>query len=404
MKNTITNLILALSLILSSCSDIEHSETLANQISFNNQYSSVISMATEAFRATTDNSRSTEALIVGEVLPWMTKDIYPDYCTNSRTNKHLPDTLLYIVNFKNESGYVIVSDNDYLKSVVAIVPNANLNPKDNIDNPGFKYYLELYKESLQNNIINKTFNLEDFADYISVKNPYEGSSSEWVTVTEYPNKLIQEWGQRAPYNRYCFTTDGEQALAGCLPIAFAQVLTYYEYPEIINGYKINWANTHFKYPRSIVEEEAAARLVHELGVLSDASYGTSTTSAKVLSMNNQLTKWGYTFRYNESATEYMMIHNLYEYGPALMYGASRNPSTGTYIGAHEWVIDGALAQRKVIDGKEQIRFLYHCNWGWNGNSNGYFLSGAFNPYGESNHTYKFNYNVKATYFIKKPQT
>ena len=87
-----------------------------------------------------------------------------------------------------------------------------------------------------------------------------------------------------------------------------------------------------------------------------------------------------------------------------MYGASRNPSTGTYIGAHEWVIDGALAQRKVIDGKEQICFLYHCNWGWNGNSNGYFLSGAFNPYGESNHTYKFNYNVKATYFIKKPQT
>lgn len=94
------------------------------------------------------------------------------------------------------------------------------------------------------------------------------------------------------------------------------------------------------------------------------------------------------------------IHNLYEYGPALIYGCSVNSTTGTILAAHEWVIDGALAQRKTIDGSSRIRFLYHCNWGWNGSYNGYFLGTAFNPINSDK--YKFNYNLKATLFITKP--
>ena len=58
---------------------------------------------------------------------------------------------------------------------------------------------------------------------------------------------------------------------------------------------------------------------------------------------------------------------------------------------------------KEIDGSSQIRFLYHCNWGWDGDYDGYFLSNAFYPLGDNSpDMYKFNYNVKATYFITKP--
>lgn len=86
-----------------------------------------------------------------------------------------------------------------------------------------------------------------------------------------------------------------------------------------------------------------------------------------------------------------------------MYGASTDSNTGAFLSGHEWVIDGALAQRKEIDGSSQIRFLYHCNWGWDGDYDGYFLSNAFYPLGDNSpDMYKFNYNVKATYFITKP--
>jgi len=44
-----------------------------------------------------------------------------------------------------------------------------------------------------------------------------------------------------------------------------------------------------------------------------------------------------------------------------------------YSGGHGWVYDGYI---KATKGSEQ-RYLVHCNWGWNGLYNGYFLSYAF---------------------------
>lgn len=38
-----------------------------------------------------------------------------------------------------------------------------------------------------------------------------------------------------------------------------------------------------------------------------------------------------------------------------------------------WVIDGFIHERK--NGQEAVYF--HCNWGWYGDKNGYFLSNAF---------------------------
>ena len=42
-------------------------------------------------------------------------------------------------------------------------------------------------------------------------------------------------------------------------------------------------------------------------------------------------------------------------------------------GGHAWTFDGLIASKK--DG--QIKYLIHCNWGWNGCKNGYYLSKVF---------------------------
>ena len=45
-------------------------------------------------------------------------------------------------------------------------------------------------------------------------------------ITEHISpKCKVAWDQNAPYNRYCFTESGQQALAGCVAIATAQALT-----------------------------------------------------------------------------------------------------------------------------------------------------------------------------------
>ena len=47
-----------------------------------------------------------------------------------------------------------------------------------------------------------------------------------------------------------------------------------------------------------------------------------------------------------------------------------------YTGGHAWVVDGYI---DYVTGWRSEEHLYlHCNWGWNGNCNGYFLDGVFN--------------------------
>ena len=42
-------------------------------------------------------------------------------------------------------------------------------------------------------------------------------------------------------------------------------------------------------------------------------------------------------------------------------------------GGHAWIYDGAIIASK--DGKSNT--FVHCNWGWGGYKNGYYLSNAF---------------------------
>lgn len=407
MKNNTLPLYLFLIVLFSACTQYDEIESIHQTKAItNSKYENIITMATDALNAISNDSRANTQLKVLDVTPWLAKDVYEDRTSMSRSLVILPDTIFYVVNFEDEKGFALVSDNDQLSAVIALVPNCNLHSYDEIDNPGIKLYLELYKESLLNNRINTTHDPNDFIEFIDPDVLLSTSDEEeWTTVTEYPVKLIQNWGQHSPYNKYCFTYNGLQAVAGCLPVALAQTLTYYEYPATINGYSINWSKTKCSTPTTEAEKDAVARLIHEVGVLTNANYGTSSTPASVDAMTTLLTNMGYTYSHEKFNTEntngeIKMIHNLYEFGPALIYGCSVNSTTGTILSAHEWVIDGALAQRKTIDGSSRLRFLYHCNWGWNGSCNGYFLGTAFNPYNSDK--YKFNYNLKATLFITKP--
>ena len=51
---------------------------------------------------------------------------------------------------------------------------------------------------------------------------------------------------------------------------------------------------------------------------------------------------------------------------------------------HAWVVDGVAIKgfpQMVLDDHPHVYMTYqnliHCNWGWSGNCNGYFIIGAF---------------------------
>ena len=63
---------------------------------------------------------------------------------------------------------------------------------------------------------------------------------------------------------------------------------------------------------------------------------------------------------------------------------------------HAWIVDGYIDEIK----NGISTYYLHCNWGWTGNRNGYFVSNAFSTLAnpiydiETDPTIFFNYNTK----------
>jgi hypothetical protein len=101
-------------------------------------------------------------------------------------------------------------------------------------------------------------------------------------------------------------------------------------------------------------------------------------------------------------------------------------SNGNIFAGHAWVIDGYLLRQRdryrngggeqnVFVGNEQQKFL-HCNFGWGGGYNGYYVAGVFDPRhgadllepgagdnstnGNGNYYYDYNFNFYIINYTK----
>ena len=144
------------------------------------------------------------------------------------------DTLFsgfYIFNAVNGNGFVIVSANDNAIPILGY----SMENSFQIENmpPNLKYWLEGYEQEIQN------------ADYVRCSNEIR---SDWgmllageplpvKSTTNVTPLLTTHWDQSWPYNLSCpYDYDAEDnTLTGCVATAMAQVLKYWEYPQIGTG-------------------------------------------------------------------------------------------------------------------------------------------------------------------------
>ena len=204
------------------------------------------------------------------------------------------------------------------------------------------------------------------------------------------------WHQRWPCNAECPVVDGQNAVAGCVAVAAAQVMSYWEKPS---GY--NWKEMKTYYDPnsnrvSSMGRGEIARLIHEVGVGCEMQYGlngSSSTSDKVVRYfrNIGFHNAGSTGCYSNDR----VLSSLKARVPLLAGGYKGFLGFG---GGHEWVIDGFRTFRRTVTVHVSWRFLWwgedytysydeycndvHCNFGWGGDQdtpgcNGYYNSGAF---------------------------
>lgn len=300
----------------------------------------------------------------------------------------------YVFNIQG-GGWVIVAGDDIAKEVLAYGTEGSLDMNAMPEN--MKGFLNMLKGQIE------------------TAQAYKGKTVpvKAIKLSAAVGPLLKtRWGQGEPWNRQCPTNaSGQRTSVGCAPLAMAQIVNYWKYPNEVpelSGYQgtgYQWYSslpaTTFDYDLIVdayryydpetgnpiiadyTDEQAneVAKLSRYCGQACKSRYGNSGTSTGSYSYD-QRTAFK-TFGYNENLqligkdpSYYNDNSNKYtiEEWTALMrteLEAGRPIPYHDMWEGHAWVVDGV-----DVDGK------FHMNWGFNGKFDGWFEINAlvFNPY------------------------
>lgn len=281
------------------------------------------------------------------------------------------ETPYYIFNAADsQGGYVIVAGDDRLPAVLGYSQTGKLDLSNAPE--GLWALLEMSARSVNG----------------AEKKDIKGGSAPVVA----PLLGDINWGQDAPFNKKCpVLSSGKNAYVGCVATAMAQMMRYYSYPVKGNGSAsydyagvshnadfgattYDWANMPAAVPETPtdVQIDAYSTLSYHLGVAVQMQYDAGGSGAYTHLVAPALRKYfGYSPSLRMFTREYYntdewmaMIRTELDAGRPVYYSATSEDM----LGGHAFVCDGYDSEGYV-----------HINWGWYGNSNGYFYINHLNP-------------------------
>ncbi|MGI6222500.1 MAG: C10 family peptidase [Prevotella sp.] len=289
-----------------------------------------------------------------------------------------------------KGGFAIISNDDLVPEVIGYSQKAFKDSR----NTNFKWYLEAVRETIKGIVASGQMRKTTTPDPA-------------VYPTEVQPLVTSEWGQESPYNDLCpeGTSSGTggwqgygetgRCVTGCVATAMAQVLYYHQWPDTGTGTHsvqvkqadgsyitvtvdfsqsvYDWGNMIDDYNGSYTEAQgqAVAKLMLDCGVASDMQYATDGSGTYTYSARDGLVAYfGFpeTVRFVErddySESDWMnMIYEELSNERPIIYGG-----VDMMNGGHEFVFCGYDAQGRV-----------YVNWGWEGDSDGYYDVALLDP-------------------------
>lgn len=281
---------------------------------------------------------------------------------------------LYVFNDEANGGYVIVSGDDCVPSILGYSETGVI---DNNMPDNMRAWLQEYAHQISYLKRNPDTKVRKSVSGLSIS-PLLGETS---------------WGQQAPYNLMCPEYEGNHTLTGCVSTAMAQIMNYYRWPDAttkeIPGYttetlklavnsipvsNIDWNNilpTYNSGSESPAQKEAVARLMLMCGTALNMDYMVDASSSSLDNVSFALKEyfdyaknlkvirqWSYSLDdWNQ------IIYNELAAGRPVCYRGENADSEG-----HAFVVDG-------YDKGD----YFHVSWGWNGANDGYFLLSLLDP-------------------------
>lgn len=322
---------------------------------------------------------------------------------------------LYVFNIANNGGFVIVSNDDVAIPILGYSDSGSIDPDNMPEN--MKAWLQGYADEIAwakaNNIPKAS----------ATGASRRAGSHSTAAITPL---LSTTWNQSYPYNAAVTPKTASNVATGCVATAMAQVMCYTEkkagnssttttaqipayttsrygfsMPAIAAGSTLNWSDMINNYSSGTPTDDqitAVANLMLYCGCSVEMDYGPSS-GTQIYKVANALKSY---FNY-KSTTQYLcrsyytyanwtdLIYNELKEGRAVVYGGQAVDN------GHCFVCDGY----KYDEGD-----LFHINWGWGGNSDGYFVLSVLNPaqqgIGGSATNSAYNSGQEAVVGIQKP--
>ena len=334
------------------------------------------------------------------------------------------DTLLYFVNFADNQGFAVVAADKRTSPILALIDKGNYKAKDlaQEDNPGFLSFME---QAITHEINNSQ---QDLQSSQAIRSFSYGNDWE---ISELFQPLIKvNWDQGHPYNIFCpGYKDKAHAYTGCVVTAIAQICSYYKIPRELSwnsyGTQVHWTYdwerilsdcaenngkidfdevTNRKY---VLTAGEVASLMNYLGLALNATYKeqTGVPTDKAIDWIRR-SGWFYATKhkdYDERRIFQALKDGLLIFTTGYDHKSKTWLVFNKYKEGHAWLMDGYIHGRY----KSHYYNLLHCNWGWDGRHNGYYLSKVFNtnnpanlpstispPPVRSNVPYYFQYNLQ----------
>ena len=262
----------------------------------------------------------------------------------------------YVFNVEENGGFVIVSADDRTEEILGYSDTGTFDTSNMPDN--VKSWLGYYEQVIRS--------LGDLQIQTAPRRVERANIAPLVKTT---------WGQSTPYNSMC----PFNCMTGCVATAMAQVINYHQWPVTtlapIPEYMTSSQRftvdelpvTTFDWEK--MDNQEVSKLMLYCGASVQMDYGYRESGASSFRIAPALKKY---FGYDQN-TRYVLrsSYSIDDWEEMIYSELAANRAViydGTTIDVgHEFICDG------YKDG------LFHINWGWDGNYDGYFSLSILNP-------------------------
>lgn len=333
---------------------------------------------------------------------------------------------LYSLETETEELYAVTSDDKRIGNILALVDSEF---QSDISDDEFSI---MFAGCLNNYVLNTVeewnsitdediYDYKDRSAYKDLANSGTYTYSAWEKNSGNTKCILPvTWNQSpSPYNNCIIAVKGGDAkYVGCGPIQVAQIMAFHKYAKTtvspnLSKIKSKWSlakNWDGKYDFSVLTSEkrptsySPENLRIQLGAFlfdvaegCKANYKSDGTSTYESNCLNYFKSQGYTYS-GTSGYSFANIKKSIDAGcPVPICGQSKKTTSTTthkflwwkwtttntsYSGGHAFLIDGYYNLTcMATNGTNTITItdnFIHCNPGWGGSRNGYYLSGVMN--------------------------